>query len=91
MPGPHVPITTSAGHFLSMQPATGAEPRAMTWVRADEFDSLSADRDKYRRACERVLALWNAPDDHLPADSSMDNVPMDILVAAVTIVEDALK
>jgi hypothetical protein len=61
--GPHVPMTTSAGHFLSMQPATGAEPRAMTWVRADEFDSLLADRDKYRRACERVLKLFtDAPD-----------------------------
>jgi hypothetical protein len=97
--GPHIPMTTSAGHFLSMQPSTDAKIDPLTmWYRADEYMAaidryllVVNERDKYRAACEKVMALWNAPDDHLPADGDLENVPMDILVAAVTIVEGVLK
>lgn len=61
--GPHVPITTSAGHFLSMQPAVGVEPRTAVWFRGDQFDALRAECDRYRGACQRVLKLFtDAPD-----------------------------
>ena len=76
--GPHIPMTTSAGHFLSMQPASGTEPRAMTWIRGDEFDAVLSARDKYREACQEVLKLFSdAPDPEI----------LDIL----DIVERALK
>jgi hypothetical protein len=59
----YVPLTTSAGHFLSMQPAVGTEPRDKQWYRADGWDTLTAERDKYRSACQAVLRLFTeAPD-----------------------------
>lgn len=76
--GPHIPMTTSAGHFLSMQPAQGTEPQAMTWFRGDEVSRLSDERTKYREALAAVLRLFtDAPDPEI----------LDIL----DIVEEALK
>jgi hypothetical protein len=76
--GPHIPMTTSAGHFLSMQPAVGVEPRTAVWFRGDQFDALRAECDRYRGACQLVLKLF--------IDSS-DPGLLDIL----DIVERALK
>jgi hypothetical protein len=67
-----------------MQPSTDAKIDPLTmWYRADEYMAaidrylvMVNERDKYKRACEKVMALWNAPDDHLPADLDLENVPM---------------
>ena len=80
--GPHVPMTTSAGHFLSMQPAQGVEPRAAVWYRGDEVDALAAGRAKYRQACEAVLAIFSDPKESGDSDTQLK---------ILEIVERALK
>jgi hypothetical protein len=76
--GPHVPITTSAGHYLSMQPAIAPIVPDKVWYRGDEYETLAAQCYKYKKACADVLRLFtDAPDPEI----------LDIL----DIVERALK
>jgi hypothetical protein len=78
MPGPHIPITTSAGHYLSMQPAQIPLAPDKVWYRGDEYETLAAQCYKYKKACADVLRLFtDAPDPEI----------LDIL----DIVERALK
>jgi hypothetical protein len=64
--GPHIPMTTSAGHFLSMQPAQGTEPQAMTWFRGDEVSRLSDERTKFKDALAAIHKLFtDAPDPEI--------------------------
>ena len=64
--GPHVPMTTSAGHFLSMQPASGTEPKSLTWYRADYVLALNDERAKYKCALEAIHRLFtDAPDPEI--------------------------
>ena len=81
--GPHIPMTTSAGHFLSMQPAQGVEPRSAVWYRGDEVDAIAAGRAKYRQACESVLEIFG--------DSSQSLESLDTQLKILEIVERALK
>lgn len=61
--GPHVPLTTSAGHFLSMQPATDAKaPRDAVWYRGDEWDIVAAESARYLAALRAVIARYDAED-----------------------------
>lgn len=62
MSGPHVPITTSAGHYLSMQPAQLAEPRDKVWYRGSDWDIVTAERDKFRKALQEVIAVFDKED-----------------------------
>jgi hypothetical protein len=82
MTGPHIPMTTSAGHFLSMQPAQGSEPQAMTWFRGDEVSRLSDERTKYREAIAAVLAIFSDPKESGDSDTQLK---------ILDIVERALK
>jgi hypothetical protein len=58
MPGPHIPITTSAGHYLSMQPAQSMSPRDKVWYLGTDWDALVKERDRYRFACEAVMEMF---------------------------------
>lgn len=63
--GPHIPLTTSAGHFLSMQPASGTEPREAVWYRGSEWDLVAAERAKFMTALQEVIARFDAEDVEL--------------------------
>ena len=78
--GPHIPMTTSAGHFLSMQPAQGVEPRAAVWYRGDEVDAMASGRAKYRQALEAIIKLF---------DTCVDEPTTMMLMAEAA--EEALK
>lgn len=77
--GPHVPLTTSAGHFLSMQPATDAKaPRDAVWYRGDEWDIVAAERAKLMMACQEVMR-------------HVSDTPDPEVLAIIDIIEKALK
>ena len=57
--GPHIPMTTSAGHFLSMQPAQSMSPRDKVWYLGTDWDALVKERDRYRFACEAVMEMFD--------------------------------
>ena len=78
--GPHIPMTTSAGHFLSMQPAQGVEPRAAVWYRGTDWDIVAAEREKFKRALEAIIKLF---------DACVDEPTTMMLMAEVA--EEALK
>jgi hypothetical protein len=54
--GPHVPVMTVAGHFLSMQPSTDAKlgPEKV-WYRGDAYRELYDQMATFRQACEDVM------------------------------------
>ena len=60
--GPHIPMTTSAGHFLSMQPAQGIEPRSAVWYRGTDWDIVAAERERFKRALQEVVAVFDKED-----------------------------
>jgi hypothetical protein len=82
MPGPHVPITTSAGHYLSMQPAQLAEQRDKVWYLGSDWDALVKERDRFRFACEAVLETFEDKGQSADADT---------LIEILDIVERVLK
>jgi hypothetical protein len=84
--GPHIPMTTSAGHFLSMQPAVGVEPRTAVWFRGDQFDALRAECDRYRRACELTRTVCQ-----LATRVSNTDAPDPEVLDILDIVEGVLK
>jgi hypothetical protein len=66
--GPHEPLVTVAGHFLSMQPSDKdirKEPTKV-WYRGDQYVELYNLMYKYRRALEMILDLQSAADAVTP-------------------------
>jgi hypothetical protein len=81
--GPHIPLTTSAGHFLSMQPATDrSAPMDTVWYRGDQFMELYDLMAKDRAACESIMEIF------VKEGESGDS---DTLIKILDIVERALK
>ena len=80
--GPHIPMTTSAGHFLSMQPAQGVEPRAAVWYRGTDWDIVAAEREKFKRACQNAMSIF---EDR----GSLEDT--ETLVLILELIEEALK
>ena len=86
MSGPHVPMTTSAGHFLSMQPAqSGTDPRkepTKIWYRGDQFLEMYDQMAKFRFACEAIMETFEDKGQTGDADT---------LIEILDIVERVLK
>ena len=62
MRGPHIPMTSVAGHFMGMQPQpVGASHSDEVWYRGDDYMALVAECDKYKRACMGVLEIIDGP------------------------------
>ena len=78
----HVPITTSAGHYLSMQPAESTLPLEKVWYRGDEYALQMRDAIKFRAACQAVLDIFSDPNSTGDSES---------LIEILDIVERALK
>ena len=81
MSGPHIPMTTSAGHFLSMQPST--DPREgpeKVWYRGDCYAAKNAQMHKYKGALVKIMELF---------DACVDEPTTMMLMAEVA--EEALK
>lgn len=80
---PHIPLTTSAGHFLSMQPNSDPmAPADKLWYRADVYAGVVAKRDKYLAAVRAVYAIMC--DENETGDG-------DTLCKIIDICEGALK
>lgn len=82
--GPHVPLTSVAGHFLSMQPGTDTSRLApeKIWYRGDEYLAVVSQRDKYKLALDGVFKIFSDPNE--PGDS-------ETMLQVLDIVEKALR
>jgi hypothetical protein len=68
--GPHIPHTTVAGHFLSMQPVDflGMDITKV-WYPGPQFIEIYDLMDKYRHACESIQEIFNDPNETGDSDS----------------------
>jgi hypothetical protein len=81
MNGPHIPMTSVAGHFMGMQPSDEAS-REKVWYRGDEFKRTCTARDRYKLALMGVMEIL---DDPTPLSDA------DMLVEILDIVQKALE